>query len=310
MDVPQWLRMGARCVMASPLLLLLGAGFPSDAPAGEPLCDSPTTIFCDDFEAPSLDSWVDPNGGRFQRLTAERAHVFDGKQSLETLMPVGESGGHLTRWFMPGHDHLFVRLYVMFEPGWECEQNCQKIVAFYGNRVDDRWSGFGKAGTRPTGFDYFYAGLATLNWYRQPDPGEIILYSYFPDMVRAGDGRYWGNFFFQADPREAVQPGRWYCLELEVSANQPGYWDGFQRLWVDGAQKAEIRDMRWRDTDTLKINAVQLTFSGSVPKSKRVWIDNVVVSRAYSGCLDESAHRRSADGPSEPILHAPFQNDR
>lgn len=287
MNVRQWRRFVARCVAALALPLAGSAVLPAGAPAAELVCASPTTVFCDDFEGPSLDLWVDGSNGRFQRLTAEVAHVFDGKQSLETLMPVGGSGGHLTRWFMPGYDHLFARLYVRFEEGWECEQNCQKIIAFYGNRVDDRWSGFGKAGIRPTGSDFFYAGLATLNWYRKPDPGEIILYSYFPDMGQAGDGRYWGNFFFQTEPREAVQPGRWYCLELEVYANQPGYWDGFQRMWIDGAQKGEVRDMRWRDTDDLKINAAQLTFSGSVRSPKRVWIDNVVISRTQIGCLDE-----------------------
>src|SRR5262245_17283090 len=149
-------------------------------------------------------------------------------EALQATYPARSDGGFLTRWFMPGYDHAFARLYVKFEPGWQCGINCTKIFAFYGNRTNNQWSGFGKAGTRPSGTDWFYTALVTLNWYRQPDPGELIFYTYFPEMTQAPDGMYWGNFFFQNDPREAIQPGRWYCLELELQANNPGARDGFQ----------------------------------------------------------------------------------
>jgi hypothetical protein len=151
------------------------------------------------------------------------------------------------------------------------------IFAFYGNRIDNRWSGFGKAGIRPMGTDWFSSALVTLNWHMKPDPGELIFYSYFPEMTRARNGMYWGNFFYQNDPHQAIQPGRWYCLELELRANAPGARDGFQRMWIDDVLKGEVLSMRWRDTTDVRINALQLTFSGEVTVSKRVWIDNVVV---------------------------------
>ncbi len=251
--------------------------------AAEPVCSLPSTIFCDDFEAGTFAAWEDGYDPALHRLSSDPERVFAGRQSLRSTYPAGYDGGWLTRWFMPGFDHVFARLYVRFERGWQCGQNCSKILALYGNRVDDRWSGFGKAGLRPTGTDFFFAGLVTLNWYRLPDPGEVIFYSYFPEMTQAPDGHYGGNHFFQTEPREALQPGRWYCLELEVQANRPGQRDGYQRLWIDGRLKGEVRDLRWRDTADVRINAAQLTFSGPVESTQEVWVDNVVVSQAPVG---------------------------
>jgi len=255
----------------------------------EPICSTPAVIFCDDFENGILPGgWQDGYNPVLHTITSDLTNVYKGGKALQATYPARSDGGWLTRWFMPGYDHAFARLYVKFEPGWQCGINCTKIFAFYGNRIDNRWSGFGKAGTRPSGTDWFYAALVTLNWYRQPDPGELIFYSYFPEMTQAPDGMYWGNFFFQKDPREAIQPGRWYCLELELQANKPGTRDGFQRMWIDGVFKGESLNMRWRDTTDVRINALQLTFSGEVAVAQRLWIDNLVVSTQKIGCMADT----------------------
>ncbi len=278
-------------------LLLTVALTAGAASAAEPTCTQPATIFCEDFESGTLNSWPDGVTAALHHLRNDPESPLPGTQALRATYPPGADGGWLTRWFMPGYDHLFGRVYVKFERGWQCGDNCTKIFAFYGNRVDDQWSGLGKAGLQPNGTDFFYAGLVTLNWYRKPDPGEVIFYSYFPDMTQAGDGHYWGNFFFQRDPREALQPGRWYCLELEVQANQPGQRDGLQRMWIDGMPKGEVTGLRWRDTQDVRINAFQLTFSGTVHQTQYVWIDNVVVSRARIGCLDAPGNVGRPDAP-------------
>jgi hypothetical protein len=103
-------------------------------------------------------------------------------------------------------------------------------------------------------------------------------------MTQAPDGKYWGNFSYQNDPRDALQTNRWYCLELEVQANTPGQHDGFQKMWIDGTLKGQQSNMRWRDTTDLRINALQLTFSGIVPIAQHLWIDNAVVSTQKIGC--------------------------
>ncbi|HEX2056428.1 MAG TPA: hypothetical protein VHF07_08035 [Nitrospiraceae bacterium] len=253
--------------------------------AAERLCEEPEVIFCEDFERGTLDQWQAGYKPDLHAITSDPANTFAGGRALEVTYPQGGEGKWLARWFMPGYDRAFVRLYIKFEEGFRCGINCTKIVAFYGNRLDDSQSGFGKAGIRPTGTDFFFASLVTLNWRRRPDPGEIIFYSYFPDMTQAPDGMFWGNFFFQEEPREAVQPGRWYCLELEVKANQPGLRDGYQRMWINDIFKGDTTGMRWRDTTDVRINAVQLTFSASpVPIREHVWIDNLVVSTERIGC--------------------------
>ncbi|WP_080887113.1 hypothetical protein [Nitrospira japonica] len=249
-----------------------------------PCTDNQAIIFCDGFESGTLGLWQDGVDSSRQKVTAVDSDVVSGRRSLEVVYPAGDDGGWMTRWFMPGHDHVFARIYVRFQPGWRCGGNCTKLIAFYANRVDDRWSGFGKAGIRPTGQDYFYAGLATSNWHRQPDPGEIIFYSYHPEMRQAKDGRFWGNFSYQDDPRDALRPGRWYCVEFEVQANSPGQHDGYQNMWIDGMLRGRVSGMRWRDSPDVRINAFQLTFSGAVPVTERMWMDDVVVSTERVGC--------------------------
>lgn len=253
--------------------------------AAERLCGDPAVIFCDDFESGTLDLWQDGYKPEVHAITSDPMKTFAGERALEVTYPEGGDGRWLARWFMPGYERAFARLYIKFEEGYRCGVNCTKILAFYGNRLDDRWSGFGKAGIRPTGTDFFFTSLVTLNWHRRPDPGEIIFYSYFPDMTQAPDGMFWGNHSFQEEPREAVQADRWYCVELELAVNQPGLRDGYQRMWINDGFKGEQTGIRWRDTADVLINAVQLTFSASpVPTTEHVWIDNVVVSTQRIGC--------------------------
>ncbi len=270
------------------LLAFLAAGRAAYGASAEAICQTPAAIFCDDFEAGSFDMWQDGYSPSVHAITTVPANVYRGQKALQATYLGGSNGaGWLTRWFMPGFDHTFARAYVKFEPGWQCSGGaCSKLFVFYGNRVDNQWSGFGQAGVCPKGTDYYYAGVATLPWYVQPDPGEVILYSYYPGMPTQPDGQTcWGAFGFLDDPRTALQTGVWHCLEVEVQANTPGARDGFQRVWVDGALKREMLNMRWRDTTDVRTNAFQLSFSGSPGTTEHVWVDNVVVSTQRIGCV-------------------------
>jgi hypothetical protein len=252
----------------------------------EVICGSPAVIFCEDFENGNFAKWQDGYDPNRHTITTDPTNVYQGSKGLQVLYPQGSDGGWLTRWFMPGYDDLYVRLYTKWESNWQNATNGgDKTVALYGNRIDNQWSGFGKAGIKPNGTDFFYTALTSLDWYIQPDPGEIMFYSYFPEMQQAPDGMYWGNNFFQNDPRIGIQPGQWYCLEFELKANTPGLHDGYQKMWINDQFKGEVNNMRWRDTTDLRINAVQLTFSGGGPKTEHRWIDNVVVSTQKIGCV-------------------------
>jgi hypothetical protein len=113
----------------------------------------------------------------------------------------------------------------------------------------------------------------------------MVFYSYFPEMQQAPDGMYWGNFFYQSTPHVAIQTDQWHCLEFELKANTPGVHDGEQRMWINGLLKGDVRNLRWRDTTNLRINAIQITNSGGGPKVEYKWFDNIVVSRERIGCL-------------------------
>jgi hypothetical protein len=285
---------------ATVMLLTLSAPWPRlfvvrPVSAAEAICSQPAVIFCDDFESGNLKLWQDGyDPARHTVITSKSPDVYQGTRALEVLYPEGDDGGWLTRWFMPGHDDVYVRLYAKWESHWQNSSNGgDKTVGLYGNRIDNQWSGFGKAGIKPTGTDFFLGMLTSRNWDMKPDPGEMIFYSYFPAMTPAPDGMYWGTHFLQDQPRIGIQPGQWYCLELELKANTPGLPDGYQKMWINGQFKGQVTGMRWRDTTDLRINAVQLSFSGAGPQTERKWIDAVVVSTQRIGCL-------AANPPSPP----------
>jgi hypothetical protein len=162
------------------------------AHGAEAICSHPAVIFCEDFEQGDLAQWEDGYDPARHQITSAATNVYHGQRALEVTYPAGGDGGWLTRWFMPGYEEVHARVYVQFEQDWQAST---KLFAFYGNRLDNRWSGFGKAGMRPNGTDFFYTALITTNWYRQPDPGEVIFYAYFPDMQQSADGMFWGNVF-------------------------------------------------------------------------------------------------------------------
>jgi hypothetical protein len=73
--------------------------------------------------------------------------------------------------------------------------------------------------------------------------------------------------------------------------------NGSQRMWIGGALKGEVLNMRRRDTTDLQINALQLTLSGIVPVTEHVWIDNVVVGTQQIGCVQSA---QDVTPPSPP----------
>lgn len=82
-----------------------------------------------------------------------------------------------------------------------------------------------------------------------PTPEPFTFYAYFPDKV----GR-WANVFYQAEPAVPIIPGQWHEIIVHVNAGTRGRPNGSQALWIDGVKKIEVRHMRWRDTDDLRLN--------------------------------------------------------
>src|SRR5262245_45948780 len=145
MKSPGYVRLGVGLVLST-LIACGGAPSGPSSPSEMPEPAVPSAprggemIFSDDFESRTLDAWQDGVNPSKQRVVTGDAQ--SGNHYLAVTYPAGADGGWLTRFFMPGYQTMYVSLYVRFPRGWS---GGTKLVGFYGSRVDDQWSAFGKA---------------------------------------------------------------------------------------------------------------------------------------------------------------------
>lgn len=258
----------------------LAARYPDDAG----IQDDPAVVFAEDFEGPDLQRWnnADPPRAPAVQLVSEKGRVHGGKQAVQFTIAAGkDKGTGLVKWFKPGFDQLHARWYCQFAEDYD--QGDLHHVGVKLAAESDRWH-LGVAGQKPTGRDFFITGLEPWrDWKRNPAPGELLFYTYYPDMKRDPDGHYWGNFF-KPEKKHLLERGRWYCLEIMVKANTPGQADGEQAFWVDGELAARFTGIRWRDADTLKMNCFWPNmYIHDSPQTNRVWMDDMVVATSYIG---------------------------
>jgi hypothetical protein len=238
------------------------------------------TVYFDGFESDDLAGWedgVDPNR---HRIVTGGDRVRSGSGALEIVYPPGDDGGWLTRFFLPGFDSIYVSLHVRYDATWT---GGTKLIALYGSRIDNRWSALGQAGTCPDGNDFFAAMLVT-------EPGTEFpmatnFYTYYPGMSRQPDGTTcWG--VSGADrairfPPTSISRGGWHHFEFWVRLNTPGASDGEQRFWIDGDLRGEWSGLNFRSTDSLRLNAFQITANATPINSPRyMYIDDVLVAGA------------------------------
>ncbi len=198
------------------------------------------------------------------------------------------AGGKLVKWFMPGYDKVHARWYCKFAKDFD-QGNHMHFVHMLANKADNKWSAFGKAGLKPKGDDFFTTGLEPdRRWGKNPPPGEMFFYSYFPDMkIDPKMNKYWGNAF-RPKKKFLVKRGRWYCMEMMVKANSKGKKDGEQAFWIDGKLIGHFKNMRWRTTDKLKINCFWLLlYVHDSKKVNKVYFDDVVIATDYIGPLEK-----------------------
>jgi hypothetical protein len=238
------------------------------------------TVFADDFESGTLGRWSDGVDLSRHRVVADAGFAQSGSRYLNVTYIPGGDGGWLTRFFPPGYDSLYVSYYVRFPADW---QGGTKLIALYGSRTDDRWSGLGKAGICPTGTDFFATMLiAELGG----NPGPTRFYSYYPAMAREPDGvTCWGRY---GDSTETYMPplmlslGVWHHIEFWVKLNMPGRRDGSQEFWIDGILRGSWSGLSFRDNAVLRLNAVQLSFNRGFsggPIREQLYVDHLVVLR-------------------------------
>ncbi|MBI5773515.1 MAG: hypothetical protein HZA89_07200 [Verrucomicrobia bacterium] len=287
------------------LLGLAGVGFGAEVPLARlypndvGLAQDPAVLFADDFESGDLKKkWDEVRGSA--KLVESGAH--GGRRCAQAEMVRGKNtGGDTIKWFMPGADKVFARFYVKFSADY---QYAHHFVWLSANPRANKWKSFGKAGAKPDG-TYFSTGMEPwFAWGKNPPPGEVNLYSYFPDMKADPKmtDKYWGNAFFPPGPgpgaaagagRVIPPRGQWQCWEFMLQANTaPDKADGKQAMWVDGKLAGEFTGIRWRTDMDVKINCLWLEHYGYDPgdptkrywqERQTVWFDDVVVATRYIG---------------------------
>jgi hypothetical protein len=158
------------------------------------------------------------------------------KGSASPAVAGGPGGGAQFLGTQPGTpaDHLFLRYRLRFAEGFDFGKG-GKLPGLYGGR---KISG----GHIPDGSD----GFSTRFMWRAGGAGEV--YAYLPSSVTWGTSLGRGSFRFQ--------PGRWHCLEQEVSLNTPGRPDGFVHVWLDGRPVFAQEGLVFRTVATLRIEGV------------------------------------------------------
>ncbi len=243
-----------------------------------------TIVLQDGFED-GLSAWTqDPANARYS-VSSDPARVHSGTYSLQSLFDPTNAYGVLSRWFMPGYDDVYVEFYVMFQEGFENQRpdgNGMHFLTMCGDNINDPKSCWGKAGIRPSGTDYFYAGV---------DPEEVNLpslqplsfYTYWPDMscppLYPVDPCF-GNVLTQSSPKIPLVGGQWQQVVFHIKMNTPSQSDGSQELWVNGQQKIAQQSMRWRTTTDLHVNNIRFdNYMDKSPQTEYLWIDDVTVWR-------------------------------
>lgn len=140
-------------------------------------------------------------------------------------------------------DHLFLRYYLRFAPGFDFVKG-GKLPGLYGGTQTS-------GGHIPDGTD----GFSTRFMWRTGGQGE--LYAYLPSSDKYGTSFARGSFSFT--------PGKWHCIEQELTLNTPGKPDGIVRGWLDGKSVFQTEGLLFRTVPSLRIEGVFFStfFGGS-----------------------------------------------
>jgi len=272
-------------------------GLAAKHPGDIGIANDPDVFFADNFESGDMKKWDQKRG----RVVMIEDKPNSDRWCVQMPMERGQNhGGDAIKWFMPGGDAVYARLYVKFSPDYQYNHH---FVWLGANQRTNKWSAFGKAGLKPNGAYYSTGMEPWFAWGKNPPPGEVNLYTYYLDMEPDRKmNKYWGNGFFPPGPGKGSAAGKdrvipalnqWQCWEFMIQANTaPDKADGKQAMWVDGKLAGEFAGIRWRNDMDLKVNCFWLEHYGYDEgdptkhywkESQSVWFDDVVVARRYIG---------------------------
>ncbi|HOW73465.1 MAG TPA: hypothetical protein PKY77_22930 [Phycisphaerae bacterium] len=258
----------------------------------------PAVLFADGFESGELRRWDDTDGNSppAVRVVDVPGLVHTGRKAVQLEVQPGKGvGADLVKLLSPGQDRVYARWYCRFAESFD-QGNLMHFVQFWAMR--ERWQ-LGRSGEKPDGTDFFCTSLEPWrDWGRNPAPGAMGFYTYYPGMKPDPSGPYYGNEFRPKKPPVIIDRGRWYCMEMMVKANHPEQADGEQVFWIDGKLKGRYTDIRWRTTEKLKINGLWLLlYIHNNKQVNRVWFDDIVVATEYIGPINPDPDRALDKAP-------------
>lgn len=168
-------------------------------------------------------------------------------------------------------------------------------------RLADDW--IVRSGGKLPGFSGTYG---TAGWGGRPAQGDdgwsargyfgssrdgitpLGFYVYHMDM----DGSYGSVWLWDLGGFHGIERNRWYCIQLYVRLNGPGRSNGILRAWVDDDLVFEKLDIRFRNTTSLRVEAVWMDIyhggSRRAVADSHLYLDNVVVSTPSSTLMEDS----------------------
>ncbi|MFT6915428.1 MAG: hypothetical protein ACJAWL_001735 [Motiliproteus sp.] len=177
-------------------------------------------------------------------------------------------------------EEIYFRYYLRLGTDWNSDRGGGKFPGFGGTYGRAGWGG-----RKPDGKNGWSArGMFLNSVVDGPHRGEMPIGSYVYHVDHKnnyGEQMPWSSF------DSLLEKNRWYSIEQYLRLNTPGQNDGVLKAWVDGRKVTEIDNLRFRDTDALKIEKIWFDFyhgGGAKPsKEQHLFIDNVVVATEYIG---------------------------
>lgn len=214
------------------------------------------------------------NTGDDTHLSTVSSGSYDG-DSLRVEIPAGNhygfGGGHtFSEAGQSEPEELYAQYMLKFGDNWDPGAGWTgKLPGFAGRYGESGWGG-----RKPSGDD----GWSARGGFTNDGEGntDIGFYNYHVGIDE------WGDTYADG----SLENGQWYCVKQHIQLNTPGENDGLLEAWVDGEKIVDKKDIRWRDTDDLKIEEYwfDIYFGGSETpdESQSVYFDNFAVTKDES----------------------------
>jgi len=197
------------------------------------------------------------------------------RKAMRVLFPKGSYSNSTT----PGKTQWIVELgkgfdevYCAYDVKFGNEFNFVKGGKIHGLAGGKRNAG----GRKPNGLDGWSSRVVWLA------DGKLGQYVYHPDQT----SNYGQVFKYTLNGDDVVvEQGRWYNIVNRVVMNTPKKHDGVVQAWVDDKLVLDIRNIRFRDTDSIRIDSFYFTtfFGGddetwAASRDEHIFFDNFVIN--------------------------------